>query len=553
MDLTEQNKNKKDPGGLKGKPGEDESDSGEHVHVSDKGPATPDGGPVGPRVMEAMVIDIAPGHPEVFLNEQDAVDEGLHPLDRITLVDRESGRRVTAVVKTTKALVPSGQVGVTHEVVERIGVAAGAKLELRPAKRPVSVELIRKKMDGAEWTAEEVRTVIMDIAQGNLSDIELTAYAVAIYVHDLNHKETVAMIDAMVEGGESITFDKGPVLDIHSIGGVPGNKYAPLVVSIVAANGLVIPKTSSRAISSACGTADFMEVLAPVEHGASEIKRIAETTGGTMCWGGGVRLAPADDAIIRVEYPLSMDPHGQLIASVLAKKKAVGAQLVVIEIPTGAGAKVETDDKARRLARDFIAVGEAVGLKIRVAITFGAQPIGYAIGPKLEAREALATLEGTQQPGSLIEKACELAGLLLELAGKATKGDGYDLARETLTSGKAHKTFMKIIEMQGGDPKVKSTDIHPGPLEEEILSPQTGYVESIDNKAIIKIARAAGAPRDKGAGLLLEHKLGNRVEKGQPLYKIYAEHPYKLAEARRVAAQLRPLKIEGMILEEVME
>jgi AMP phosphorylase len=552
MDLivTSKKDDKKD---IKGKPGPDESGAAEFTHSKSATVAEESTGPPGPRVLEAMVIDISVGHPEVFLQESDAVDEGLHPLDRITLVHQVSGKRVTAIVKTTGTLVPKGKVGVTHEVVERLKLQSGDSLEVRPAKRPVSVELIRKKMDGASWTPEEVRTVIQDIAHGNLSDIELTAYAVAIYVHDLDHREVVAMIDAMVEGGESITFDKGPVLDIHSIGGVPGNKYAPLVVSIVAANGLVIPKTSSRAISSACGTADFMEVLAPVEHGASDIKRIAETVGGTMCWGGGVRLAPADDAIIRVEYPLSMDPHGQLIASVLAKKKAVGAQLVVIEIPTGAGAKVETDDKARRLARDFIAVGEAVGLQVRVAITFGAQPIGYAIGPKLEAKEALATLEGTQQPGSLIEKACELAGLLLELAGKAPKGDGYDLARKTLESGAAHKTFLKLIEMQGGDPSVKSADIKAGPLEEVVLSPQTGYVESIDNKALVKIARAAGAPRDKGAGILLSHKLGNHVEKGKPLYRIYAEHRYKLEEARRVAAALRPLKIEGMILEEVME
>jgi AMP phosphorylase len=506
-----------------------------------------------PRLMTVTVIDVAPGHPEVYLNVEDAEDDGLHPLDRVALVDPHTRARAAAVVKTTKTLVKPGEVGVTKEVVERMHAKPGDRVHLLHAPRPPSIEIIRRKMDGQPFTPEEVRVVINDIAQGNLSDIELTAYAVAVYVHDLNHKEIVAMIEAMVDGGESITFDKGPVLDIHSIGGVPGNKYAPLVVSIVAANGCIIPKTSSRAISSACGTADFMEVLCPVEHGAKDIKRIAETVGGTLSWGGGVRLAPADDAIIRVEYPLSMDPHGQLIASVLAKKKAVGAQLVVIEIPTGTGAKVDTDDKARRLARDFIAVGEKIGIKIRVAITFGAQPIGYAIGPALEAREALAALEGTKRPGSLIEKACELAGLLLELAGKAPKGEGYKLARDTLESGAAHKKFMELIEMQGGKKDQQSKDIKVGPLYETILSPQMGYVESIDNKALVKIARAAGAPRDKGAGVLLKHKLGNRVEKGDVLYTIYAEHNHKLEEAKRVASLLRPLKIEGMIMEEVVE
>ncbi|MBW3581598.1 MAG: AMP phosphorylase [Euryarchaeota archaeon] len=498
-------------------------------------------------------MDIALGTPQVFLNQKDAEELGLHPVDRVAVVDMRDGHRITAIVNTTASLVPPGKVGVSEEVADIIMIREDSRVEVLPAARPKSVELIKKKMDGIELNAEEIRTVIQDIATGQLSDIELTAYAVSVYMHDLSLKEIVAMIDAMVETGESIEFDQGPILDIHSIGGVPGNKYAPLVVSTVASHGCIIPKTSSRAISSACGTADFMEVLCPVEHGAGDIKRIAETAGGTLCWGGGVRLAPADDAIIRVEYPLSMDPHGQLIASVLAKKKAVGAQVVVIEIPTGAGAKVEDEDKARRLARDFIAVGEQIGIKIRVAITFGEQPIGYAIGPALEAREALAALEGTNVPGNLMEKACELAGLLLELAGKTPKGTGYDMARETIESGQAHKTFLKIIELQGGNKDIKSTDIMPGKHAAEVVASKTGYVESIANKALIKVARAAGAPRDKGAGILLHHKLGEKVKSGQPVFTIYAEHAHKLQEAVALSAELRPYKIEGMIIEEIVE
>lgn len=505
--------------------------------------------------LAAYLLDVSPGHPEVFMNNTDAEELGLHPLDRVTLVDLEDGHRCTAIVKTTGSIVKEGRVGVSEEVADILMVIEGEEkeIELFPAPRPKSVEFIRKKMDGVELSPEEIRVVIQDIASGQLSDIELTAYAVSVYMHDLSIKEIVAMIEAMVDTGESIEFDSGPVLDIHSIGGVPGNKYAPLVVSIIGANGLKIPKTSSRAISSACGTADFMEVLSPVEHGADQIRRIAETAGGTLCWGGGVRLAPADDQIIRVEYPLAMDPHGQLIASVLAKKKAVGADIVVIEIPTGEGAKVESDEKARRLARDFITVGEAIGIQMRIAITYGGQPIGYAIGPILEAREALAALEGTKRPGSLVEKACELAGVLLELAEKAPKGKGYALAKETLESGKAHETFLQIIELQGGDPKVKSTDLEAGPYSETIVAPTGGYVESIANKAIIQIARAAGAPRDKGAGILLHHKKGNKVEAGKPLYTVYAEHKHKLTEAVRLGAELRPIKIEGMIIEEIVE
>jgi AMP phosphorylase len=502
--------------------------------------------------LKVHLLDFDVGSHEVFLNLQDAERYGLVALDRVVLsVNAAPG--IPAVVKVAKTSVPAGSVGVARDLLERYGTHEGELVTILPATRPKSVDYIKKKLDGKTLKSEEIRAIIEDIAKGNLTDIELTAYACGTYTYDMNTDEIVACIEAMVDSGDRITFTRGPVLDVHSIGGVPGNKYAPITVSIVAANGLMIPKTSSRAISSACGTADFMEVVAPVRFSAQEVKRITEKVGGTLCWGGGVNLAPADDAIIRVEYPLSIDPHAQLIASVLAKKKAVGAQYVVIEMPTGEGAKVESDDKARALARDFITVGERIGIKVQCAITYGGQPIGRAIGPTLEIREALQVLEGADNPTSLIEKACSLAGILLELGGAAAKGDGYTLARKTLRSGAALKKFKEIIAAQGGDPEIKSTMLKPGPFHHDVKSTQHGYVESIANKKLNRIARAAGAPRDRGAGIYLHHKKGRRVEVGEPLFTIYSDHEHKLKEAVALANQSLPMRIEGMVLEEVVE
>ncbi len=502
--------------------------------------------------LKVHLLDFDVGTHEVFLNTQDAERYGLVALDRVVLIaDGASG--VPAVVKVAKTTVPPGLVGVARDLLLKYGTHEGDLVTILPASRPKSVDYIKKKLDGKTLKSEEIRAIIEDIAKGNLTDIELTAYACGTYTYDMNIDEIVACIEAMVDSGDRISFARGPVMDVHSIGGVPGNKYAPIAVSIVAANGLMIPKTSSRAISSACGTADFMEVITPVQFSAQEVKRITEKVGGTLCWGGGVNLAPADDAIIRVEYPLSIDPHGQLIASVLAKKKAVGAQYVVIEMPTGDGAKVESDDKARALARDFIAVGERIGIKVQCAITYGGQPIGRAIGPTLEIKEAIQVLEGADNPTSLIEKACSLAGILLELGGVAAKGAGYTLARETLKSGAALKKFREIIGAQGGDPNISSANLHPGKFVHEIKSLQHGYVESIANKKLNRIARAAGAPRDKGAGIFLHHKKGRRVEVGEPLFTIYADHEHKLKEAVALANQSSPFQIEGMIIEEVVE
>jgi AMP phosphorylase len=502
--------------------------------------------------LKVKLLDFELGSHEVFLNADDAHLFGLQALDRVQILPPGLQEGLPSVVKVASASIPVGFVGISRDFLRRHKFAEGSPVTILSMTRPKSVDYIRKKLDGKTLKSEEMRAIIEDIAKGNLTDVELTAYACATYSYDMTIEETVACIEAMVDTGERITFARGPVLDVHSIGGVPGNKYAPITVSIVAANGLLIPKTSSRAISSACGTADFMEVVTPVAFSAAEIQRITEKVGATLCWGGGVNLAPADDAIIRVEYPLSIDPHAQLLASVMAKKKAVGAQFVVIELPTGEGAKVESEEKARALARDFIAIGEKIGIKVQCAITYGGQPIGRAIGPVLEIKEALTVLEGADSPSSLIEKACSLAGILLELGGAAPRGEGYKLARETLASGKALAKFREIIGAQGGDPAISSAKLHPGKFSFDFKSVQHGYVESIANKKLNRIARAAGAPRDKGAGMYLHFKKGRRVEIGETLFTIYAEHEHKLKEAVALANQLNPFQIEGMVIEEVL-
>lgn len=503
--------------------------------------------------LKVHALDFELGSHEIFLNSEDADRYGLKALDRVLVTADGSQEGFSTIVKIAKTSIPVGTIGLTLEMSHRFHSKAGDIVTVVPAARPKSVDFIKKKLDGKTLKSEEIRAIMEDIAKGNLTDVELTAYACATYTYDMNIDEIVACIEAMVDSGDRITFSRGPVMDVHSIGGVPGNKYAPITVSIVAANGLMIPKTSSRAISSACGTADFMEVVSPVQFSAQDVKRITEKVGGTLCWGGGVNLAPADDAIIRVEYPLSIDPHAQLIASVMAKKKAVGAQYCVIEMPTGEGAKVESDDKARALARDFIAVGEKIGIRVQCAITYGGQPIGRAIGPVLEIREAIQVLEGADNPSSLIEKACSLAGILLELGGATAKGEGYALARETLRNGKALAKFREIIGAQGGDPNISSAKLQPGKFHHDVKSLQHGYVESIANKKLNRIARAAGSPRDKGAGIYLHLKKGRRVEVGEPLYTIYSEHEHKLKEAVALANQSSPFQIEGMVIEEIVE
>jgi AMP phosphorylase len=237
-----------------------------------------------------------------------------------------------------------------------------------------------------------------------------------------------------------------------------------------------------------------------------------------------------------------------MLASILSKKLAINANYLLVDIPTGAGTKVPTIDVARSYARDFMDLGEKIGMHIECAITYADQPVGSAIGPNLEARECIRILEGEQHPASVIEKACECAGILLEMGGFQ---NGVEKAHEILKSGKAHKKFMEIVVAQGGRADLKSSDLEPGKYTADILSTKSGYVHSIKNKDLVSIAKACGAPTDKGAGMLLLKKKGQRVEAGDVLFTLYADNEAKLQRAKDMAERYGPVVIEGMLIKRV--
>jgi len=493
--------------------------------------------------LRAKYIDMDAGEFTAVLHYNDCMEIGVREQDRVKIKHEKS--EITAILQTTDTVVRQGEVGILGQAFHTMNVKAGEEVEVIFTPRPVSVEHIRRKMDGGELTPEEIREIVTDIVNRNLSTVELAAYVTSLYINGMNLRETADLTRAMVESGETIEFDRSPVFDFHSVGGCPGNKVTLLVVPIVAAAGLLIPKTSSRAISSAAGTADIVEVFAEVSFDSKQLKSMAERIGGTMAWGGAMNLAPADDLIIRVEYPLGIDPHPQLLASVMSKKKAVGADFLVIDIPMGEGTKVESLEEAKNYARDFIDLGELLGIRVECAITYGGQPVGRAVGPALEAKEALRLLEGADHPSSVITKSTGLAGMLLEMGGITP---GEQRAEEILRSGKALEKFKEIVEAQGGNPDISSEDIEVGQFQQEIISTTCGYVNGISNKAIVRIARQAGAPKDKGAGLIIHKKRGNRVERGEALCTIYAENQAKLDRAASMARSVQPFKIEGMVL-----
>jgi len=498
------------------------------------------------RFFQTRVMDIDIGRSMIIMNENDAFELGLGPNHRVKLI--KGDRSLTAVVALSKTMVERGRIMVSSDIVQELHLSREDEVGLRPISITPGLMTLQKRLKGERLSQDEMLRLIKDVVDGALGEAEIAAFLVSQLYYELSEDELYSLIYAMVETGSKIEFEE-PVYDEHSIGGVPGNgKVALIAVPTIAATGLLIPKTSSRAITSPAGTADIMEVLARVDFTAEELKEIAKKTRATLAWGGRLNLAPADDIFVNIERKLMIDPWHQMVASILAKKIAMDVDNLVIDIPVGRRAKVKTMEEADQLAGLFIRQGAKFGLRVKVALTFGGQPIGQTAGPALEAKEALETMINRKGRKSLVDKALYLAGLTIELSGKVPPGRGYEVAKEIFESGRTYEKFKQIIEAQGGDPNIKPDDIPLGSHSATIESPIEGAITYIDNSVITMIARAAGAPFDKGAGVFLHAKVGYRVNKGDPLITIYSNSATRLEEALNIANKYVPVVVEGMLL-----
>ncbi len=473
-------------------------------------------------------MDIATGGTLIaILNEKDAHKLDLHSADRILL--KHNSKSVTCILDISESskAVSEGSIGLFEEVLDRLNVKQGSLIEVKFTGKPESVKHIRDKLLGKELNPTELYHITDDITHDRLTDIEKTYFVSASFTNGLSVKEVIGLTKAMVHTGKMLKFP-GITLDKHCIGGVPGNRTTMIVVPIVAAAGYIIPKTSSRAITSPAGTADTMECLAKVEMSEAKIKQVVKKTGACIVHGGSINLAPADDKIIEVEHPLSIDAEGQLLASVMAKKKSVSANYVLIDIPMGKSVKARNMKEANHLKKMFELIGRKLGMHVRVVITDGSHPIGNGIGPLLETEDVMAVLRNDPSaPRDLKEKSLMLAGLLLELVCECKKGDGLRKATEILESGKALEKMNRIIDAQG---RQKKTEL--GKHHFPVHSSKSGKIVEIDNDIIAKVARIAGAPDDKGAGMYLTKKINDSVKKGDLLYTVYAVSEFKLGLAK---------------------
>ena len=495
--------------------------------------------------MKVKCFDIDAGKFIGVLNEGEATEKDIFLSDRIGM--KYSGKELIAIADTSKTMIGKGEIGIYSETSKALGLKGGETIEIKRVPIPESIEYIKKKLDRRSLSQEEIRTIVLETVENKLSEGELASLVAAAYINGFTIEETVSLAKAMVETGESLDLGVHPVADKHCVGGVAGNRTTMILVPILAAAGVYIPKTSSRAITSPSGTADTMEVLAPVVMQLDEMKKIILKTHGCVVWGGAINLAPVDDKLIRIRHSLHLDPRGLLLASILGKKKAVGSEYVVVDIPIGRGAKIGDENEGKSLARDFIQIGERLNMKIRCLITEGSDPIGNGIGPGLECKDVLEVLKGNG-PLELLDKSCLLAGSILEMIGKAPQGSGTDIALDIVKKGKAYDKMMEIIEAQGGNPKIKIEDLPIGTYRYEIKADKPGRVSHVDNKSISLIARAAGAPKDQGAGIILNCEMGDKTNIGDTLFEIISNSESNLSYAIKMVDELKPVELQKIIL-----
>ena len=485
--------------------------------------------------LKVKISKLSAGRPVAILHKNFAEKASIHVDDRIFI--GKNGRKIAAVVDIATGIIKENEIALSTEVIKAIKLKQGSAVEIEPATKPASISYIHKKLFCQPLSKKEIYNIIESIVNNELTEAEIAYFISGVLKCGMPMKEIINMTKAMVKTGTRLNL-KGKIVDKHSSGGIPG-RTTPIIVSICASAGMIIPKTSSRAITSPAGTADAMEVLCKVDFSKEQIKKILKKTNACIVWGGSLNIAPADDKIIQIERLLNLDPEAQLLASIMAKKLAVNAKYILIDIPYGKNAKI-SKKQALELQKKFKQLGEYFNVKIKSFLEETNEPLGNGIGPALEINDVIKVLKRKSPCHKLEKKSLKLAGELFELTGKAKKGEGYEKAKKILDSGQAYKKFVDIIKAQKG--KIKQ--IKKAKYKHDILSSKTGKIREIKIKELNEIARIAGCPLDKRAGIYLHKHLNQKARKKEKILTIYSESKQELKEAIKQYKKTKPIKFK---------
>lgn len=416
-----------------------------------------------------------------------------------------------------ETIVSPGELGLNNEAFLRLNLPEGANVSLSLAGLPPSAGILQRKIAGNILSSSEYSSVVKDIVAGRYSNMDIASFLVASGSF-MTASEVLSLTEALI-GDDVIRWDdENIVVDHHCLGGIPGNKTDIIITAIVAAYGLPMPKTASRSLTSCAGVADTFAVLANVEANEAKLKKLIKENRGAIVDYNTLPIANASKIVSSVERALGISQQQHIVSSILAIKLAAGVTHLVLDIPVGPSSRIKSTAEAMRIRKLVEYVGDMLSIEIDAVITDGSEPIGNGIGAVLEARDVMRILRNKEEaPQDLLEKSLFLAGRILEFDPKLRGGQGYHVAKEILSSGRALETMNRMIYAQGKAPQAQI-----GHLTRDIVSSRAGVVESIDNHQINKIGVLAGASQYPGAGLDLLKKVGDFVEPGETLYRIHS-------------------------------
>ncbi len=471
----------------------------------------------------------------IILNRKDAERLGVRE-GEIALVGLGEVE-LHANVMETDSKVQEGEVGLFEEIWKQYDVDNGSSVFVDIPEPSKSLDAISKKLLGKSLSEAELQMIMDDIGSRRLRETEIAFFVSTFFNPGFNDDEIYWMSKGMAESGDILSF-KGIrgngdlVADKHSIGGVAGKAITPTLVPILVAGGLIVPNTSTRAITSPAGTSDILEVVMPVALSKEKVMEVVKQTGGCMFWGGSLELSPADDVIINVERSLRIQEFQKVLVSIVAKKVSMGITHILIDLPYGKGSKVESPDDVVMLDREFKKLFKKFGIECETIKRNINKPDGRSVGPNMEIREVLRILEREENRCHELEDVViSMASRLFEMTGKSKKGEGKKLAQEILNSGKALEKFWEIAFAQGCIKKVTSHEIESASLTRDLLADRAGVVKMIDNIQLVSIARALGNPKIKEAGIYINKMPGESFKKGEKLLTIYATTESRLQKA----------------------
>ncbi len=485
--------------------------------------------------LSSRKLDITSGDElACLINEEDALEFGVRAGDSVEVIWKGQNSPIILTVDTTDTLVSAGEIGVYEDVWEKYKLYFGIAIEVNFSEQSHAIKSIRKKLRGEVLDYEDFYSIMKDISNGKLNEILTTYFAAAGYSPGFNQDEILLMTKALAETGDILKFD-GITADKHSIGGVAGKGVTPIVIPIVSSfEGLKVPNTSTRAVTSASATTDMLEVIMPMSFSKEQLEEMMIDSNVFMVWGGGLALAPADDEIIEVQKPLGMESIDKFVSSIVAKKIAQGVNHVIFDVPVGESAKI-TEEEFDKVKNTFEKVCKEFGINVLVHKRHVTGIDGFAVGPSLECREFLRVYERHPERSLQLEHdAVEMAGKLLELCGVVEEGKGFDAAQQKIENGEAYNKLKEIIKRQGGNADIKSDDLELGGVTHEIVAEKDGKITHIDNKKVFKVCKSLGNPRIKEAGVYFHHINGDEVKKGEKLVTIYATSDSRMNLGKKV-------------------